>query len=154
MEMEVEAVYYISAQGQVTRVIDDLVRPNGIAVALDGRSLYVADNGADRLHCYPIKEPGHLGPRRWTARVTFPDGMTVDRAGRLYVACLDGIWVLDQKGKWVGRIDTPQQPANCTFGGDDDKTLFITAQTGLYEIDTQTRGWHVHLDGATGDDRK
>lgn len=154
MELKVEAVYYAAADGQVRRIIDDLVRPNGIALSPDGQRLYVVDNAADRLHCYPIEKPGHIGSREWTARVTFPDGMTVDRAGRLYVSCIDGIWILDQKGNWIGRIDTPQQPTNCTFGGKDYNTLFITAQTGLYAIETQTRGRHVHLDGRAKKDEK
>jgi gluconolactonase len=57
------------------------------------------------------------------------------------------VWVLDANGKWLGLIETPERPANCTFGGEGYKTLFITAVTSLYAIETQTRGWHIHLDG-------
>lgn len=147
MEMETEAVYYVSADGNVRRIIDDLVKPNGIALSPDGRWLYVLDNGADALYRYRVRAPGRIGPARRIAYVNHPDGMTVDVKGRLYVTTADGVVVLRPHGGWVGTIPVPEVPANCTFGGQGNRTLFITARTSLYAIDTQTRGWHVHLDG-------
>jgi gluconolactonase len=147
MEMDKEAVYYVSADKKITRIIDDLVRPNGIALSPDGRQLYVVDNGADKLYRYPVRGPGKIGKGQRIAYVTHPDGMTIDKEGRLYVTCRGGVWVLDAEGKWLGVIETPEQPSNCTFGGAGLRTLFITARTSLYSIDTLTRGWHVHLDG-------
>jgi gluconolactonase len=73
--------------------------------------------------------------------------MSVDAQGRLYITCIGGIWVLDADGRWLGMIPTPEHPANCTFGGPGNRTLFITARTSLYGVETLTRGWHVHLDG-------
>jgi len=147
MEQDKEAVYYVAADGSVTRVIDELVRPNGIALSPNGRWLYVVDNAVDMLYRYPVRGPGRLGPGRRIAYVSHPDGMTVDVQGRLYVTSREGIVVLAPDGTWIGVIPVPEVPANCTFGGEDYKTLFITARTSLYAIDTLTRGWHVHLDG-------
>ncbi|MGQ9649959.1 MAG: SMP-30/gluconolactonase/LRE family protein [Phycisphaerae bacterium] len=147
LEQDKEAVYYVSADKKITRIIDDLVRPNGIALSPDGRFLYVLDNGADKLYRYEVRGPGRIDKGERIAYVTHPDGMTVDRQGRLYVAGRGGIWVLDAGGKWLGLIETPEQPSNCTFGGRGWHTLFITARTSLYAIDTLTQGWHVHLDG-------
>lgn len=147
MEMKIEGVYYIAADGTLNRIIDDLVRPNGIALSPDGKMLYVVDNGAHTLHRYPVTAPGRISKGERIAYVTHPDGMTVDVEGRLYITGELGVWVLDANGKWLGLIETPEQPANCTFGGEAYRTLFITARTSLYAIDTQTRGWHIHLDG-------
>lgn len=147
MEQDKEAVYYVSAKGEIERIIDDLVRPNGIALSPDGRKLYVLDNGDNKLYRYPVMGPGRIGKGERLAYVTFPDGMTVDAEGRVYLTGAGGVWVLDADGKWLGLIETPEQPANCTFGGEGWRTLFITARTSLYAIETQTRGWHVHLDG-------
>lgn len=147
LEQDKEAVYYVSTDKKITRIIDDLVRPNGIALSPDGRHLYVVDNGADKLYRYEVRGPGRIGKGERIAYVIHPDGMTVDREGRLYVAGRGGIWVLDAGGKWLGLIETPEQPSNCTFGGQGWHTLFITARTSLYAIDALTRGWHVHLDG-------
>ena len=147
LEQDKEAVYYVAADGKVTRIIDDLVRPNGIGLSPDGRYLYVVDNGADTLHRYSVMAPGKIAGGSRIAFVTGPDGMSVDAEGRLYVTCAGGVWVFDGDGKWLGMIATPEQPANCTFGGAGWGTLFITARTSLYAIETRTRGWHVHLDG-------
>jgi len=150
LEQDKEAVYYVSTDKRITRIIDDLVRPNGIALSPDGRLLYVLDNGADKLYRYEVRSPGRTGQGERIAYVTHPDGMTVDRQGRLYVAGRGGVWVLDAGGKWLGLIETPEEPSNCAFGGQGWHTLFITARTSLYAIDTLTRGWHVHLDGVPG----
>ncbi|MBN1490277.1 MAG: SMP-30/gluconolactonase/LRE family protein [Phycisphaerae bacterium] len=147
LEQDKEAVYYLAADGTLTRIIDNLVRPNGIALSPDGRTLYVVDNGAHALVAYPVQGPGLIGKGTRIANVTQPDGMTVDARGRLFITCRGGVWVLDANGKWLGIIETPEHPANCTFGGPGWKTLFITARTSLYGVETQTRGWHVHLDG-------
>lgn len=147
LEQDKEAVYYVSRDGEIRRIIDDLVRPNGIGISIDGRVLYVIDHGANSLHRYPITAPGSIGDGRRIAHVTDPDGMTIDREGRLYIAGREGVSVLTPDGRWLGVIGFPEQPANCTFGGTDWQTLFVTARTSLYAIDTRTRGWHVHLDG-------
>jgi gluconolactonase len=147
MAMEVEGVYYISPDGQLKRVIDNLVQPNGIAISPNGKWLYVVDNAEDLLYRYLIQKPGQLGEGQKLLHVTFPDGMTVDEEGRLYIACWEGINVADKEGRYLGLIPTPQVPANCTFGGPDNKTLFVAARSALYNIETQTRGWHVHPNG-------
>jgi gluconolactonase len=137
----------VNAEGKTTRIIDDLIRPNGIALSPDGGFLYVVDNAVDELHRYRVTAPGRLESRERIAYVAHPDGMTVDEQGRLYITCHGGVWVLSAGGKWIGMLATPARPANCTFGGSDRRTLFITARTSLYAIETLTRGWHVHLDG-------
>jgi gluconolactonase len=139
----------VTADGQISRIIGDLVRPNGIALSPDGKTLYVVDNGASLLYRYPVTAPGKLGKGERIAYTMGPDGMSLDEKGRLYVTGGEGTLVLEPDGKWIGVIASAEQPANCTFGGKDYRTLFITARTGLYAIETQTRGWHVHLDGVT-----
>jgi gluconolactonase len=70
------------------------------------------------------------------------DGMAVDDRGNLYIAATAGILVFDKTGARLGSVTIPQgAPSNCTFGGSDRKTLFITSNlgagnpaTGLYSI--------------------
>lgn len=163
MEQGKESVYYVSQdQGNslpsprftITRIIDDLVRPNGIGISPDGKTLYVIDHASDCLYRYPILSPGKIGKGERIAYTPWPDGMTVDREGRLYIASDEGIIVLAPNGKWIGVITVAERPANCTFGGKNYSTLFITACKSLYGIETKTRGWHVHLDGAPKPDKK
>jgi len=147
MEQDKEAVYYVTAGGKISRVIDELVRPNGIALSPDGKMLYVVDNGDHKLYRYPVPGCGKVGKGELIAYVCHPDGMTVGAGGRLFVTSEWGVSVFEPGGKWIGLIAVPERPANCTFGGPGNRTLFMTARTSLYSIETLTRGWHVHLDG-------
>jgi gluconolactonase len=147
MEMDIEGVYYISNDKKLKRLIADLVRPNGIALSPNGETLYVLDNGAGTLFAYPVNQPGVLGEGKKLADVPGPDGMTVDRNGRLYITASDGVRVVSPAGELLGTISVPEQPANCAFGGKDQDILYITARKSLYRIPTKTRGWHIHRDG-------
>ncbi len=136
-EQELEGVYRLAPDGSVSRIIDDLVRPNGLCVSADATTLYVADTEQRKIRGYPLLEDGSVGPGRDLAVLAEgqggPDGMAVDVRGNLYVAAA-GILVFDSQGKHLGTIAVPEAPANCTFGGADDRTLYITARHSLYRI--------------------
>jgi gluconolactonase len=61
------------------------------------------------------------------------DGLKVDAKGNVYATGPGGIWVFSPAGKHLGTIKPPETPANCNWG-DDGKSLYITARTGLYRI--------------------
>lgn len=139
MEMDAEGVYYIARDGSVTRIIDDLVRPNGVILSPDGATLYVADEGGAAVFSYEVIGPGQIANKKRFAvmegaRRESPDGMCVDRAGRLYAAGQLGIWVWDASGTRIGMIPVPGNPTNCTLTP-DDRTLYITAAGSLYRLD-------------------
>ncbi len=144
VEQDVMGVYYWSS-GAVRRVVDDLRRPNGILVSSDGTRLYVAEPDERQLYLYPIESPGKLGKGKliFTGDRELdrggPDGMALDAQGNIY-ATYRGVTVLDPQGKLIGRIPIPENPANCTFGGKDRKTLFITARTSLYKLRMKVEG--------------
>ena len=50
------------------------------------------------------------------------------------------VWIWSPAGEEVDRIACPEGPANCTFGGPEGKTLYITARTGFYAIEMGVRG--------------
>ena len=62
------------------------------------------------------------------------DGIKVDVQGNLYVSGPGGLWILSPDGKHLGTIVGPEHPHNLAWGGDDGRTLYLTAQTGLYRI--------------------
>src|SRR5262249_46595935 len=69
VEQDKEAVYRIDPDGKVTRVLEDVQRPNGILVSADGRTLFVADNHSDQggnrtLVAYAIGAKGELTNKR------------------------------------------------------------------------------------------
>ena len=60
--------------------------------------------------------------------------MAVDVKGNLYTTHGGKVYVYDADGKELEQISVPEGPANVCFGGDDFKTLFITARTSLYSV--------------------
>ncbi len=144
-----QSVLYVSGKGieEARVVVGGLARPAGLAISPDGRMLYVADAGSQEIRRYRILSPGVVAKGERIAHVAEPGGMTMDEEGRLYIAGRGGVWVLDRHGLWIGIIETLEHPRNCTFGGEKNNALFITAGKSLYRVDMRTRGWHLHRDG-------
>lgn len=148
MEMEIEGVYFMN-RGQVvpddkrlTRIDADLTRPNGIVLSPDETILYVADNAENWIYAYDIVEPGKVQNKRQFARLNDgkgggSDGMCVDAKGRLYATGHGKVWVFEPNGELVTTIDVGPQTTNCTFAK-DGRTLYITANKGLYRIELNT----------------
>jgi len=141
LEIGQEAVYWVSPdRTTVTRVADELRRPNGIAFSPDGKTLYVADRDADVTYAYPVEGPGRLGPRK-TFADTGSDGFAVDERGNLYVTPkANHVRVFAPSGRKLGEIPLPAPPSNVTFGGPGRKTLFITARDKVYTLPMHVAG--------------
>ena len=134
-----EHVYFLSADHKrLIRVIDDMVRPNGVIGTADGRLLYVADHGANKTYVYIINPDGTLSDKRLFAPEG-SDGMTLDEQGNVYLTG-KAVSVFDASGKKIETIEVPEKPSNVSFGGRDMKTLFITARTSLYSLQMRIRG--------------
>lgn len=144
----VRGVYYVAADGAVTRVVEDLPAPNGILLSLDEKTLYVAPTESAVVRAYPIESPGKLGPgrdhcqlrTRTRREIAGCDGCTLDVRGNLYITTELGIQIVSAAGEWLGLIELPEQPANCTFGGPEGKTLYATARTSLYAVPMHVAG--------------
>lgn len=130
-----QAVYYIAPGGAVTRVIENLTRPNGVRLSPDERTLYVL-HSLPNVQVYPVNAPGQLGaPQTFALQGTSSgDGMTVDALGNLYVTRpgSNAVQVLTPAGQSLGAINFAEAPSNCAFGGADMKTLYVTARTSVY----------------------
>ena len=139
MEQDGEHVYYITPDRRdIIRVIDDMVRPNGLIGTKDGRTLYVTDHGGKKTYSYKINRDGTLTGKKLFADEG-SDGMTIDNEGNIYLTT-DVVAVYDPSGKRVETIEVPEKPSNVTFGGLDNRTLFITARTSLYAVKTRVKG--------------
>lgn len=132
-------VYYLPPDRKpLVRVLDDLVKPNGVVGTADGKLLYVADAGDSKTYVYRIPSDGSLTDRKLIAPVG-SDGMTLDEKGNLYLT-RGVVHVYSPDGTNIATIEVPEAPANVCFGGADRRTLFITARTGLYSIRMNVRG--------------
>jgi len=138
---------YRWADGKVQVVVKDLTRPNGIAFSPEEKTLYVA-NSDDKKRIwmrYDVAANGTVSNGKVFADVTadpaagLPDGMKADSQGNLWVTGGGGVRVYTPEGKHLGTIKTPENPASVGWG-DDGKSLYITAETGLYRIKTAATG--------------
>ena len=144
MPQDGQHVYFLSAdRRQFVRVIDNLVKPNGIIGTPDGKMLYVTDIEAGKTYRYNIAPDGSLAGQT-LAVDQGSDGMTLDNEGNLYLTG-EGVSVFDQAGGHIERILVPDEPwtANVSFGGKGRRMLFITASTGLYAVATRVTGANV-----------
>jgi gluconolactonase len=150
LPQEKTAVYYRSADGKVTRLTTDPKAPNGVILSPDEKTLYVIPSLEKKMYKYAVKAPGQLGPAEVFCELKQAkegedrggDGLTVDTKGNLYITSGLGLQVFDPAGKLLGIIAFPEQPSNATFGGKDNKTLYVTARTGLYACEMEAQG-HV-----------
>lgn len=152
-ELEFNGVYLWrpGAEGGAVSVIDDsLTRPNGVVRSPDGATLYVtvSDPKAALVYAYTLGADGMATERRLFADLTamlsegyrgYPDGMAVDRDGRLYVTGPGGVHVFLPDGTAVARIVTGTPVANCAFG-DDGRTLYLTSASFLARVRLKTTG--------------
>jgi len=134
-----EHVYYLSPDHtNVIRVIDDLIRPNGIIGTPDGQTLYVSDHGAATVYRYDVNPDGTLSNKTLFAPVG-SDGMTIDNEGHIYLT-EDDVLVYDSAGNQIEQIAVPERPTNVCFGGSDNHTLFVTTETAFHSIRMRVQG--------------
>jgi len=139
MEQDGEHVYYLSGdRKRIIRVVDDMVRPNGVIGTADGKLLYVADYAGRKTFVYRINEDGTLSRKKLFAPEGM-DGMTIDNEGNVYLTT-NVVAVYNKNGEKIETIEVPEQPSNLCFGGKDRRTLFITARTSLYSVQMRVSG--------------
>jgi gluconolactonase len=139
-ELNFNGVYRL-AGGKLQLLVKDMTRPNGLAFSPDEKTLYIA-NSDDKKKLwmrYDVAADGSLSNGRVFADVTaetadgLPDGMKVDQQGNVYATGPGGVWIFSPNGEHLGTIMPTEVPANVGWG-DDGKTLYMTARTGLYRI--------------------
>lgn len=145
-EMEINGVYRFSSKGDLTRILEDMIFPNGIALSPDEKYLYISQSDPEaplvrRLNLLTGKED----PIWFDASVYMqdgpglPDGIAVAANGYLFATGPGGIFVLTPEGKALGRINPGRACANCAFA-EDGQTLFITAHDRLMRLRLKIKG--------------
>ncbi len=137
-------VYRIDTDGSITRVIDSMAKPNGIAFSPDENYVYVSDTGASHdtsltphIKRYALsadKKSVTKGEIFAECQAGFFDGFRFDRDGRLWSSAADGVHCYSTDGVLIGRIQIPELVANVEFGGAKKNRLFICGQTSLYSV--------------------
>ena len=148
-DVTISGVYRVSPDlGSMSLIIDDMVRPNGLAFSPDESILYVADTRRRHVRAYQMQANGTIAKE--TSRVFVdlggtepgvPDGIKVDTAGNVYCGGSGGLYIIDSNGKKLGRIVHGQAATtNVAFGGDDWKTLYFTTASTLFSVNVKIAG--------------
>jgi gluconolactonase len=159
-ELKFNGIYRL-AGGKLQLLVQDLSRPNGLAFSPDEKYLYVANSDPARKLWmrYPVKSDGTLAAGTVFYDVTretadgLPDGLKVDKQGNVYCTGPGGVWIFSPQGKYLGKIQPPEVPANCAWGKytqggssaalgprEEAKTLYLTARKGVYRIQLAIAG--------------
>ena len=140
-ELPYNGVFCVGTDGKMQLLVDDFERPNGLAFSPDEKTLHIADTARGHIRAFSVAADGSLSDGRVFAELKAapgergaPDGMKVDREGNVYCTGPGGVWIFDRQGRFLGRVATPEVPANIGWGDADWRTLYITAQTSLYRI--------------------
>ncbi len=140
----VQGVYRLDPDGTLSLVCDDFQQPNGLCLSNDETQLFVNDSWGPTIRVFDVASDGGLSGGDVWATISgegegVPDGMKIDLDGRIFCNGPGGVHVLSPSGSYLGKIAMPEKSTNFCFGGPEGKTLFITACTSVYAIDTLTR---------------
>lgn len=137
------ALYMLDRDGAVYTKVQEVGCSNGLGWSLDGTSMYYIDSPTKRVDLFDFDmTSGQLSGRRCLVEIPdglgYPDGMTVDAEGMIWVAHWSGSCVTrwsPATGELLERVELPvSQVTSCTFGGPNLDVLYITsARIGLSE---------------------
>lgn len=157
------AVYYINPERKVIRVTgwSEFDSPNGCVMSPDGSKFYLGDFHKTTVWMFDVNEDGTFSNKRPFGEVIrgekvqnndnrssiCVDGMTIDRAGNLYISTSTGIQVFDRTGVLIGVIVYPKRIVHCVFGGEDMSTLYALTKDQIYSLQTKVKGFQYPITG-------
>ena len=154
-ELDYSGVHIIAPDGANSVGTTETEYPNGLAFSPDEKILYVAITRRDArcleekekkqmcehqlIRAFDVASDGSLSNNKvfasmHSAEDGVPDGMKVDVEGNIYCTGSGGCWVFDSSGKQLGIIELPEVPANCAWGGPDNRTMLFTARTSVFSM--------------------
>jgi gluconolactonase len=143
-ELAWSGVYRLRPGGRLELLTRELPAPNGIGLAPDGRTLYVANAERERpvWLAFELRADGSLGPgrvlhdgRAWAERWPgAPDGLEVDRDGNLWAAGPGGVHVIAPDGTHLGSLVTDVATGNVAFGP-GGRELYVAAGDRLWRLE-------------------
>ena len=125
----------LASTGAVMKVIDDLVKPNGIVGTSDGQILYVADWGGSKIYRYSISADGSLGDKQFFAEIQ-ADGLDTDSEGNLYAAG-SSLMKYSSSGSVLENTSITGTLTNICVVENNDKVIYATTHSQVYKIKTQ-----------------
>jgi hypothetical protein len=126
---------YVHPEKVRRRALVDLLRTYQLAPARTGYPFYAADEFGHKTWKFEVNSDGTLFMPTVFAEEG-EAGVAVDPQGNVYIAA-GQIHIYTRAGKKIGTIEVPERPTSLVFGGEDRRTLFVTARSSLYAIHIQ-----------------
>ena len=166
-ELDYSGVHLIKPDGTQAVGTPETEYPNGRAFSPDEKTLYVAITRLDSrcleekekkqlcehqiIRAFDVALDGSLSNNRvfanmFSAEDGVPDGMKVDVEGNIYCTGSEGVWIFDASGNHLGTIILPEIPANCAWGGPDNRTMLFTARTSVFSMRMKIPGTTIPTD--------
>ena len=166
-ELDFSGVHIIAPDGNQSVGTTETEYPNGLAFSPDEKILYVAITRLDSrcleekekkqvcehqlIRAFDVAPDGSLSNNRVFANMHsaedgVPDGMKVDVEGNVYCTGSEGVWIFDASGNHLGTIILPEIPANCAWGGPDNRTMLFTARTSVFSMRMKNPGTAIPRD--------
>lgn len=145
-QLDFNGVYRLNPDDKsLTLLVADFNRPNGLCFSPDESLLYINDTPESLIRVYDVVADGTLTNGRIFARTGGdgpggPDGMKTDSEGNIYCCAAGGLHVFAEDGVFLGRLRTPMQVTNFTFGDEDLRGIYLTGITTLYRVRTRIAG--------------
>jgi len=141
-ELQFNGVFRLSNNGELKVLIKNLSRPNGIAISIDEKTLYVANSDSKNpvIMKYKITDEGVENPEVFfdgsvlsKKDIGLFDGLKVHPSGTIFATGPGGVLLINKEGNHIGTIRTKVRSANCSF---DDKFeyLYMTSHQYLTRI--------------------
>jgi len=140
-ELDFYGIFHVGSKNEVTAVAKWKTRPNGIALAPNGRILYVSDADARVIRGFDLDRSGVASNERVVVSNVpgAPAGIRTDEKGNLYVAAKDLV-VYSPQGALLRTLVLGETPSNLAFGDPDFSTLYVTARTSIYKVSVGVKG--------------
>ncbi len=139
-ELDFYGVYRITPKGELDLVAKSATRPDGIALAPAGRTLYVGDSDRRSVRAYDLDRSGAASNERTFINSIdgIPLGMCTDEKGNLYIAAR-GLEIYSAEGKHLKHIEF-KDPSSCGFGDPDLQSMYVTAGPSVYRVRLTVKG--------------
>ena len=146
-ELDFQGVYRVAPDGELSLLVDDFQKPNGLCFSPDEKTLWINDTDGGHIRRFSVGSDGSLSGGEviyqmegFSLETGIPDGQKLDEAGNLWVSGPGGLHVVSQSGELLGRILTPENVGNQAWGGADWKTLFICTSSTVHTLRTTVAG--------------
>jgi gluconolactonase len=146
-ELDFCGVFRVSPEGELSLLVDDFQKPNGLCFSPDEQTLWINDTDGGHIRRFSVGADHALSGGEviyqmegFSLETGIPDGQKLDENGNLWVSGPGGLHVVTGDGELLGRILTPENVGNQAWGGSDWKTLFICTSSTVHTLRTTVAG--------------